>query len=279
MASDNVFCIGNGESRKGFDLETLRPHGKIYGCNALYRDFMPDALIGVDHGIMHEIYHAGVAQKIPCYFRGWTKLPAMTYDDTLLGGCDVIEAEKIKGDAVIENERNGSQEFVIHGSNLMGVATILKKNKEKTQKEIKHALIHVSWMQQPDLSKSIDDIMQPKDRGWAAGATAGYMAVANEQPRRLFMIGNDLNSSTNKLNNIYKGTKHYAPAEQHPTPSVNWIKQWRELMNEHPHIQFYKVNEKGLGTDQVNRTIDEWEGIKNLKYILYQDMLDILSKV
>ena len=31
-----VFCIGNGESRQGFDLEKLRPHGKIYGCNAIY---------------------------------------------------------------------------------------------------------------------------------------------------------------------------------------------------------------------------------------------------
>ena len=26
-----VFCIGNGESRKEFDLEKLRPYGKIYG--------------------------------------------------------------------------------------------------------------------------------------------------------------------------------------------------------------------------------------------------------
>ena len=69
-----VFCIGNGESRKGFDLESLRQYGKIYGCNALYRDFMPDVLTAVDHGIMHEIYHAGVAQKIPCYFRDWTCL-------------------------------------------------------------------------------------------------------------------------------------------------------------------------------------------------------------
>ena len=75
-----VFCIGNGESRQGFDLEKLRQHGKIYGCNALYRDFMPDVLTAVDHGIMHEIYHAGVAQKIPCYFRDWTKVPAMTYE-------------------------------------------------------------------------------------------------------------------------------------------------------------------------------------------------------
>ena len=89
-----VFCIGNGESRQGFDLEKLRPHGKIYGCNAIYRDFMPDVLTAVDHGIMHEIYHAGVAQKIPCYFRDWTKVPAMTYEQMLYGAMDKTEADK-----------------------------------------------------------------------------------------------------------------------------------------------------------------------------------------
>ena len=89
-----VFCIGNGESRKGFDLESLRPHGTIYGCNAIYRDFMPDVLTAVDHGIMHEIYHAGVAQKIPCYFRDWTKVPAMTYESMLYAGADKLEADE-----------------------------------------------------------------------------------------------------------------------------------------------------------------------------------------
>ena len=29
-----VFIIGNGESRKDFDLTKLREHGKIYACNA-----------------------------------------------------------------------------------------------------------------------------------------------------------------------------------------------------------------------------------------------------
>ena len=38
-----VFCIGNGESRRGVNLDLLRPYGKIYGCNALYRDYKPDA--------------------------------------------------------------------------------------------------------------------------------------------------------------------------------------------------------------------------------------------
>ena len=116
-----VFCIGNGESRKGFDLETLRPHGKIYGCNAIYRDFMPDVLTAVDHGIMHEIYHAGVAQKIPCYFRDWTKVPAMTYEQMVLGGIDRLEVEKHLEDVIVSNERGNSKEYVMHGSNIQGL--------------------------------------------------------------------------------------------------------------------------------------------------------------
>ena len=64
-----LFVIGNGESRKGFDLEKLRPHGKIYGCNAVYRDFTPDVLVAVDQGISHEIYQSGYAYDNECWFR------------------------------------------------------------------------------------------------------------------------------------------------------------------------------------------------------------------
>ena len=106
-----VFCIGNGESRKGFDLETLRQHGTIYGCNAIYRDFMPDVLTAVDHGIMHEIYHAGVAQKIPCYFRDWTKVPAMTYESMLYGAMDKTEADKTLDKVLKSNDRGDSKDL------------------------------------------------------------------------------------------------------------------------------------------------------------------------
>ena len=44
----NAYCIGNGPSRKNFDLNTLKGTGQVYGCNALYRDFMPDFLFSVD---------------------------------------------------------------------------------------------------------------------------------------------------------------------------------------------------------------------------------------
>lgn len=50
-----AFIIGNGKSREGFDLNSLRPFGKIYGCNALYRDFEPDYLVAIDDAITEEI--------------------------------------------------------------------------------------------------------------------------------------------------------------------------------------------------------------------------------
>ena len=55
----NVFVLGNGESRDGYDLKQFRQWGKIYGCNALYRDFQPDGLISTDWAMMHEVYSSG----------------------------------------------------------------------------------------------------------------------------------------------------------------------------------------------------------------------------
>ena len=44
----NAYIIGNGPSRKDFDLNTLKATGQTYGCNALYRDFIPDFIFSVD---------------------------------------------------------------------------------------------------------------------------------------------------------------------------------------------------------------------------------------
>ena len=50
-----AFVLGNGNSRATIPLESLRQHGVIYGCNALYRDFKPDYLIAVDTKMVLEI--------------------------------------------------------------------------------------------------------------------------------------------------------------------------------------------------------------------------------
>jgi len=52
----NTACvIGNGPSRKQFDLHCINATMYTYGCNALHRDFMPDYLISMDWAIVEEI--------------------------------------------------------------------------------------------------------------------------------------------------------------------------------------------------------------------------------
>lgn len=64
-----AFVLGNGVTRKGVDLEHLHTHGMIYGCNALYRDFVPDVLIATDRPISDQIQNSGYALKNKFYTR------------------------------------------------------------------------------------------------------------------------------------------------------------------------------------------------------------------
>ena len=65
--SDIVFVLGNGTSRKPVKPEELRAHGTIYGCNALFREFIPDYLVAVDTKMIREISTAGYQHKHPVW--------------------------------------------------------------------------------------------------------------------------------------------------------------------------------------------------------------------
>ena len=272
----SVFCIGNGESRKDFNLDLLKPHGKIYGCNALYREYTPDVLVSVDHGIMHEIYQSGYCYKNDTWFRDWTTVPDHMYESMVYAGLTKIDIEELnKWHIKNENTRTDEKEFVMHGANLSGLVTILKQNKDKFQKRISQNVLCVSWIKENDKAKNIMDIMpNNRDLGWAAGPTSGYIAIKKENPTTVYLIGHDLNSTTGKVNNLYKGSKYYVIPEHGPTPSVNWVTQWKQLFTQNPHINFYKVNTNMKGEDRVNTKIYEWNEIKNIHYITYENLLD-----
>lgn len=57
-----AFVLGNGLSRIGIDLEFLKSKGKIYGCNALYREFTPDVLVATDRPIASKIQQIGYSK-------------------------------------------------------------------------------------------------------------------------------------------------------------------------------------------------------------------------
>jgi hypothetical protein len=63
----NAYCIGNGPSRKDFDLSRLKESGQTYGCNALYRDFMPDFIFSVDTKITQQMVSDEVGLKTVHY--------------------------------------------------------------------------------------------------------------------------------------------------------------------------------------------------------------------
>jgi hypothetical protein len=64
-----AFVLGNGVSRQGIDLDQLRAHGSIYGCNALYREFTPDVLVATDRPIATVIQESGYSSQHRFYTR------------------------------------------------------------------------------------------------------------------------------------------------------------------------------------------------------------------
>jgi hypothetical protein len=64
-----AFVLGNGISRRDISLTELKPLGKIYGCNALYREFAPDVLVATDRPIATAIQESGYAKTNRFYTR------------------------------------------------------------------------------------------------------------------------------------------------------------------------------------------------------------------
>ena len=61
-----AYCIGNGPSRKNFQLQRLI-NGQTYGCNALHRDFLPDHLFCLDREIATELDEQKIQYKCKVY--------------------------------------------------------------------------------------------------------------------------------------------------------------------------------------------------------------------
>ena len=64
-----AFVLGNGLSRQAVSLTQLQSLGKIYGCNALYREFVPDVLVATDRPIAKAIQESGYPKNNRFYTR------------------------------------------------------------------------------------------------------------------------------------------------------------------------------------------------------------------
>ena len=271
-----VFCIGNGQSRAPIDLIKLRPHGKIYGCNGLYRDFTPDVLCSVDGPMMHEIYQSGYADNNETWFRDWNPVPGMVYDSVVFANLTPEEIDVAKKNfKIYENKREDRQEFVFHGSSISGQVGIIRRiagGEQIEKKQINHTGCYVSWINPNNKAHTYKDL-GGRDRGWACGATSGWVALEqNKDLEEIYLIGHDLKSYDNFINNMYKSTQNYGDEKNKPIPDVNWISQWHTLMQEYPKVKFIKVNPRGIkGGDNINNVVKEWVN-KNVDYINFDEL-------
>ena len=101
-----AYIIGNGPSRKQIALEKL--DGVTFGCNALYRDFSPDYLIGGDAAIIKEICASGYPKDNQCIFPDWDPIPK-EFKDTLL------EPFRIQGYKIFESDIDNHEHIQIFG--------------------------------------------------------------------------------------------------------------------------------------------------------------------
>jgi len=108
---DTAVVLGNGPSRLKFDLSKITYWAKTFGCNAIYRDYMPDYLIAMDWNMVEEIVHSGFHNYTQFYTQHenradeWAKTEPIHFvanePDTLDSGNSAIKLAIQKGHRVI----------------------------------------------------------------------------------------------------------------------------------------------------------------------------------
>ena len=202
MDNKIAYVYGNGESRKGWDINRDSYHGlqiegvTTWGCNAIYRDGVVDNLVCVDYGMQQEIYESGYPLENTCWFLDWDILPPE------FSGLEIIR----KQHKVIHENTPTNEGCVVNGKD--------------------DGDLYITWITREN---RICDIPYPKD--WSAGSSAVHLAC-QQGATELFLLGFDLS-----INNIYEGTKNYPKQVEHP----EWKLQLLTTFKEFQGTKFYWV--------------------------------------
>ena len=245
------FCFGNGNSRKDLDLDKYKQHGTVIGCNAIYRDFNPDILVALDTAIAHEIYRSGYVFKNTTYLGYWTPIPMMVVDDLLNAETGPV--------SLSPSDLDFTAEAVYHGD------------------ENEKGITYVTGVLRPD--KVIDIEPGIDEFAYATGTRAIYLAC-ELGAKEVYIIGHDLFSTDDKINNIYADTSCYKKSDaEMPRPDRsenddmhNWILQHKNTFDTFKDTKFYKVNPNPIGTSPIDIVIPQWHDCNNLEYITQHEL-------
>ena len=226
---------GNGESR---------PKDKIiggewtttWGCNAIYRDIAVDNLVSVDYPMQQEIYESGYAMKNKCWFSDWELLPAEFNVSMMLAGNKDPVYETWQGNkksCVVQGKTQDTVEANIQEAKIYNPDIDIEDLRKKAEKDVG---LYVTWVD--EYNDQVINIDYP--RGWSAGNTALYLACKHGA-EEVYMLGFDGSSYSEPLNNVYKGSKNYLPADSRGYNTINWDNQFKLVQRDFPNVKFTKV--------------------------------------
>ena len=237
--------MGNGESRSWYNPDTKWDDVKTWGCNAVYRDAMPDNLVAMDYAMQQEIYDSGWCNEDPDYlgihnvhFGNWSVVPS-DVADAMFMGFDIPEA-------FIHKSKDRTSVCVIGGKDPVTLsekieATIqqfpdldMNDLKLKMEKDVGVWITYVNEIR--DVVISVEGHV-----GYSTGNTALSLACQSGA-EEVYMLGFDLSAYNKPLNNLYKGTDNYLPVSAKGFNPVNWMGQMSEVFDKYKDIIFYWVD-------------------------------------
>ena len=227
---------GNGESRP---RELPSGNYVSWGCNAIYRDLTVDNLVVIDYSMQQEVYESNYSMKNKCWFADWEVLPTEFAPDAIISGWD---------DPIYETPKKGRSSCVVQGKTKETVEANLREMlqynpdidvedfKRKAGKDIG---LYITWVE--EYNDKVINIDYPK--GWSAGNTALYLAC-KYGATEIYMLGFDGSDYKKPINNVYKGSDNYLPANSRGFNTTSWDNQFKMVQRDFPNVKFYKV-----GTD------------------------------
>lgn len=275
-AMNRAIVFGNGESRKWCDNPTINWHDiPTWGCNAIYRDMWVDNLVSVDYAMQQEIYKTAqsklsyaLTDTNNLHFANWSPIPA-EIADMMFNGWDIPEEFVHKN----KSSGNHTEQCVVSGKDpaevneKVFIAKTMNPSldmKDLCLKMEKDMGIWITYLGENDNVKTIDFPV-----GWSAGNTALHLAC-QEGPKEVYMLGFDLSSYDEPLNNIYKGSDNYLPSDAKGFNTINWFNQMQTVFSEFKDITFNWV-------DPIHRA-GEISNVNNnnIRYLTKEELCGIL---
>ena len=253
--------IGNGESRKWYcpSHQMFGVPVTTWGCNAIYRNGKVDNLVAVDYGMQQEIYDSGYDGA--CHFANWSVLPS-SVADMMFMGYDIPEA-------FVHRSKNRTDNCVISGKDPVTLKERIEAAiqmfpsldmKDLQMKLEKDVGVWITYVREDDNIKTIDLPV-----GWSAGNTALHLAC-QQGAKEIYILGFDLSSYDEPLNNMYKGTDNYLSSDARGFNPVNWQNQMQTVFRECKYVQF-------SWGDATEEFIQE----NNLSYLTKAEFCDTLA--